>query len=506
MFRSLVFLKEEEIIKFDSKILEADVFVFDQNAALKFLNRTDKENSVLVDKLILNKKSLFVTINNLEIKSDYKALDQIDAKLINGVFLKNTTLKTLNKVTLKLREYEANLRIVFGSLSIISAIDSLEAFNATQKLSSYSRVVALYLDSESINRDLFIGNTNSLNEMEYLKEKIVIDNAKHDKFVIDSLENQEDDNIDYLRRIGFNGKAVNEASNIKRINASFSPNEEEISQALNIVNASYTAVIEKEKYAIYEGKKINQVNLKKARNILERAKTLGLFDKDIPPMVKKNKIVVKKNPPMKFYSFGEEVANAISHGFGVAFGIMMLALIVIKGISLSQVEYIVGGIIFGSAIILLYLASTIYHSLSLSVYAKQIFRRFDHSSIYILIAGSYTPFLLILLNDTKAVIVTVFMWIIAITGVVLKVFWINKFQKIHLGLYIALGWLPAMFFGANIMLLGPVGIALLVAGGLAYTIGVIFYALKLFKFTHMVWHLFCILGTLLHFLTVYIYL
>lgn len=506
MFRSVVFINEENIKNIDDNIFEADVFIVDQAIALKYLSKTVISDNDFFKKILSIHKLIYITMNNLEIKKDYKMLDMINGKLINGIFLKNTNLKSLNKFTLKLREYEANSKLVFGSLNIIASVDNLEAFSLVSKISNYARVIALYLDSVAINRDLFINNHNLSNEIHYLKERIVVENAKGDKYLIDSLENLDDKALDYLRKIGFSGKATNDYKNIKPVNNLFSPNKDEIAQALNITKASYQAFLNKEKYAIYEGKKISVVSLKKARNILEKAKYLGLLDQEIPPLVKKRKVVVKKAPPVKFYSLGEEIANAISHGFGALFGVIALVLLVIKGIETSKAEYIISGIIFGVAIILLYLASTIYHSLSLRTYAKQIFRRFDHTSIYVLIAGSYTPFLLVLLNDYKAVIVTIFMWVIAITGIVLKILWINKFQKIHLGLYIALGWLPAMFFGSNILNLGSIGLGLLIAGGVAYTVGVIFYALKLFKFTHMVWHLFCILGTVLHFVAVYVYL
>jgi hemolysin III len=318
---------------------------------------------------------------------------------------------------------------------------------------------------------------------------------------------EEVTNLDYLRSIGFGGKAISVPSQIEKINQVFSPSNEEIEASKTILDAQFFGTLQGQKVVVYAGKKLTTEKIQKARNTIRIANRLKLTDYEIPPMVKHKKIKKIKPAPTKFYSLGEEIANAITHGAGVVVGLVALILLMIKGINHPEnSRYLVSGIVFGISVILLYLMSTLYHSLPLKRSAKQVFRCFDHASIYVLIAGSYTPFILLLIDGPMAINVAIIMWGLAITGITMKVIWIKKFSKVHLALYIALGWLPVMFFMGNIAALGTIGLGLLIAGGLAYTVGVVFYALKLFKFTHMVWHLFCIIGTLFHFFAVILYL
>jgi hemolysin III len=126
-------------------------------------------------------------------------------------------------------------------------------------------------------------------------------------------------------------------------------------------------------------------------------------------------------------------------------------------------------------------------------------------TIYLLIAGSYTPFTLIAIGGTLGLTLCLILWISALIGLLMNVFWFGKFKIFHLMLYIGLGWIAIFYIKPIIASIGLYGTILLFAGGIAYTIGIIFYVLKLFKFTHMIWHLFVILGTILHFLSIYFY-
>lgn len=450
----------------------------------------------------------YIVIENLYPKIELKVLDQLDCKKIKGFFIKHAEESILNKMNLKLRELEANQKCAFGELSIIASIDTISSMERVSQIASYARVEALYVDLKSIMNDMLISKDAKLNHAHYIKEKIILDTAKYQKVMIDACDEIfSEELLSYVRQIGFSGVKVTCAEEATIANDLFKPSQDEITTSKAILDVEYETLLNGEKTIVYQGRKISDLMSKKARRILRDAQECNLFDGVIPPVIKRRKPQKIKPAPTKFYSLGEEIANAISHGAGAVLGIVALVFLIIKGMNvIDQPRYLVSGVIFACSIIMLYLMSTLYHSLPLKRSAKQVFRRFDHASIYVLIAGSYTPFILLLLEGSTGLYVALIMWLLAITGITLKVIWIKKFAKLHLALYIALGWLPVMFFIGEIGRLGNVGLGLLIAGGVSYTVGVIFYALKLFKFTHMVWHLFCIVGTLLHFLTVYIYL
>lgn len=450
----------------------------------------------------------YIIVNNLHPKDEIKSLEQLDCKAIKGFFIQNTDVAILNKMNLKLRELEANQKCAFGELSIIASIDTIASMEKVSQIASYARVEALYIDLQSIMSDMLISKDAKLNHAHYIKEKIILDTAKYQKVMIDACDEAfTEHSLTYLKQIGFGGVKVKSAEEAVFANALFKPSMDEITTSKAILDVEYETLLRGEKTVVYQGRKISDLLSKKARRILRDAQECNLFEGVIPPVIKRRKPQKVKPAPTKFYSLGEEIANAISHGAGAVLGIVALVFLIIKGMNaIDQPRYLVSGVIFACSIIMLYLMSTLYHSLPLKRSAKQVFRRFDHASIYVLIAGSYTPFILLLLEGSTGLYVALVMWFLALTGITLKVIWIKKFAKLHLALYIALGWLPVMFFIGEIGRLGNVGLGLLIAGGVSYTVGVIFYALKLFKFTHMVWHLFCIVGTLLHFLTVFFYL
>lgn len=201
----------------------------------------------------------------------------------------------------------------------------------------------------------------------------------------------------------------------------------------------------------------------------------------------------------KYFTLGEEIFNAILHGIGALLAIAGLVLITIRA---EGVQEIVGAVIFMSAAILLYLMSTLYHSFPKGT-TKNVFERFDHLAIYLLIAGTYTPFCLITLWDHNGLYLFLALWILAGIGVIFKSIWINRFVVMHVFIFLLMGW--AIVFQINNLDLAQGGMWLLISGGISYSIGTIFYVFPLFKFHHAIWHLFVLGGTITHFFAVYFY-
>lgn len=202
----------------------------------------------------------------------------------------------------------------------------------------------------------------------------------------------------------------------------------------------------------------------------------------------------------KEQSLGEELSNAISHGVGALLGILGLVLLLIKSTNAS--EY-VGSAIFGSSMIILYTMSCLYHAFPPGT-TKAVFKRFDHVSIYLLIGGTFAPIFLIALPSPLKWIMLAGQWAIIITGIVLKAVRVHKFQKLHIALFLILGWSGVFFI--NRLFAYPHSFWFILAGGVSYSIGVIFYALRPFKYSHFIWHFFVIGGTVLQFFAIYLYL
>jgi hemolysin III len=206
--------------------------------------------------------------------------------------------------------------------------------------------------------------------------------------------------------------------------------------------------------------------------------------------------------PMRAQSLGEELANAISHGSALLLSIAALPVLVVSAADRGDVDGIVAAAIFGSTMVLLYLASTLYHALP-DGRAKRVFRVFDHAAIYLLIAGTYTPFTLGVLKGSWGWTMFGVVWGLACAGVVLKSVAAHRFPILSLGLYLGMGWLVVFAADPLFTHVANDGIAWLVTGGLAYTFGVPFFALdKRVPYAHFVWHLFVIAGTFCHFVAV----
>jgi hemolysin III len=200
-------------------------------------------------------------------------------------------------------------------------------------------------------------------------------------------------------------------------------------------------------------------------------------------------------------SVGEEIANSVSHGVGAGLGIAGLVVLTIRAASTGSARSVVCCAIFGASIVLLYLSSTLYHSLG-HTRAHRVLRALDHGSIYLLIAGTYTPFTLIGLRGTLGWTLFAIVWACALAGVILKAFAAGRWGVLSTAMYLAMGW--ACIFTLKPMyhrLAHPV-LILLLAGGLCYSAGIPFYACRR-KYMHFLWHLWVLAGTICHFFSIW---
>ena len=200
----------------------------------------------------------------------------------------------------------------------------------------------------------------------------------------------------------------------------------------------------------------------------------------------------------------EELANAISHGIGIALGITGLVLLVVRAALYGDTWQVVSFSVYGTSLILLYLASTLYHGVQ-HQRAKEILRIFDHAAIYLLIAGSYTPFLLVSLRGPWGWSLFGVIWGLAVTGIIFKLIFGPKYEIVSTIFYLLMGWVVVIAIKPLIAALPPAGLAWLIAGGLAYTLGVIFFAWEKLPFHHAIWHGFVLLGSIFHFFAIFLH-
>ena len=198
----------------------------------------------------------------------------------------------------------------------------------------------------------------------------------------------------------------------------------------------------------------------------------------------------------------EEQLNAWTHGFGALMGIVGLILLILYT-NHSQWN-LFSVILYGFSIILLFSASTLYHSVK-GEKRKHYFRIIDHISIYVLIAGTYSPVTLITLNESLGWQLFWIVWAIAGFGLILKLFFTGKFEIFSTLLYLVMGWLIVFDFSSLSSIIGPNGVALLFAGGAFYTIGILFYATERIPYNHVIWHLFVLAGAISHYLMIFLY-
>jgi hemolysin III len=215
--------------------------------------------------------------------------------------------------------------------------------------------------------------------------------------------------------------------------------------------------------------------------------------------------MVKKPLIAQGYTLAEEIANSISHGIGLVFGIVGLLLLLGQAFDThASTLAITSYALYGGSMILLFLASTLYHAIP-HPRAKIWLKKFDHCAIYLLIAGTYTPFLLVGLDSPLARGLMVVIWGLALLGILFKLTIAHRFKVLSLVTYLAMGWLSLVVIYELAMRLSPGGITLLAVGGLIYSLGVIFYVCKRIPYNHAIWHGFVLGGSVCHFLAIYLY-
>lgn len=210
----------------------------------------------------------------------------------------------------------------------------------------------------------------------------------------------------------------------------------------------------------------------------------------------------------KKYTKKEEILNGVTHGIGVIFGIVALSILLYLAIKKGSVSEVVGFSIYGACIILMFLSSTLYHSFTIEK-VKMVLRVFDHSSIFLFIAGTYTPIVLLTLEGKLKVGMLVGVWTIALLGVLFKIFTFGKFDKfkaLSLLIYIGMGWIAIVPIKAIINATSINFFYWILGGGLLYTVGTIFYGIKKIPYNHAIWHLFVLAASVTHFLGIMFYL
>ncbi len=208
----------------------------------------------------------------------------------------------------------------------------------------------------------------------------------------------------------------------------------------------------------------------------------------------------------KIYSTGEEIFNSVTHGIGAGLAVAALVLLIIRAVFHApqelQAEYVVSWTIFGATLFILYMMSTLYHALT-PPRAKAVFAIFDHCAIYLLIAGTYTPFCIASLNGVIGWTLFGIIWGLAVLGITFYSIFGKKLRILSLLTYIAMGWLIVFAYKPMKEAIPQISLIFLILGGVAYTLGVIFYSMKKVKWMHPIWHLFVLAGSILHFFSVY---
>lgn len=200
--------------------------------------------------------------------------------------------------------------------------------------------------------------------------------------------------------------------------------------------------------------------------------------------------------------FKEELVNAITHGVGALLSVAGLITLMVVSFTGGDVWRMTSLTIYGASLTILYLASTLYHSFH-HPKTKHYLRIFDHSAIYVLIAGSYTPFALITLREHGGITLFFVMWGITLVGIVFKLFFVKRFNRLSTLLYIAMGWMALFVYEPFVNNMDTNGLYLVIAGGLIYTLGAVFFLWEKLPYNHSIWHLFVMGGSLCHFLAIY---
>ena len=203
------------------------------------------------------------------------------------------------------------------------------------------------------------------------------------------------------------------------------------------------------------------------------------------------------------FSKDEEIANAVSHMVGATLALISAVVLIMHGIKTKSAVVVTSFAIFGAGLVIMYTVSSIYHALHNNK-AKQVFQILDHSAIYILIAASYTPFLLLVVKSKAGYIIFFIQWLICIFGIAFKSLYVEKYVLFSTLLYIVMGWMIMFVWGDLIANISQQSLILLFIGGVLYTLGTIFYMWNWFKYHHFIWHIFVLLGSVSHFFAVYL--
>ena len=208
----------------------------------------------------------------------------------------------------------------------------------------------------------------------------------------------------------------------------------------------------------------------------------------------------------KRYSIGEEIFNSVTHGVGAGLAVAATVLLIVRAVLYAPADgrgfYVTSFAIFGASLVVLYLMSTLYHALT-PYGAKKIFAIFDHSSIYLLIAGTYTPFCLTTLRGSVGWMLFGIIWGLAVVGMTFYAIFGSRMRILSAITYVLMGWLVVFAFKPMVQNLNPLSLKLVLAGGVAYTVGCIFYAFNKIKWMHCIWHIFVMFGSVFHFFAVY---
>ncbi len=204
------------------------------------------------------------------------------------------------------------------------------------------------------------------------------------------------------------------------------------------------------------------------------------------------------------YSSYEELANSITHGIGILFAISGLGVLTGFASRFGTVWHVVSCSIYSGTMILMYTASTLYHAIPLPK-AKRVLRTLDHSTIFLFIAGTYTPFTLVSLNGPWGWSLFGTIWGLAVVGIIAEIFLLKKYRFLAVATYVVMGWVIVVAVKPMLAAVAPNGLLLLLAGGLFYTGGVVFYVWKSMPFNHAIWHVFVLAGTIFHFFAILLY-
>ncbi|MCP4357187.1 MAG: hemolysin III family protein [Chloroflexi bacterium] len=210
-------------------------------------------------------------------------------------------------------------------------------------------------------------------------------------------------------------------------------------------------------------------------------------------------------PKVGFYSFREELLNSVTHGAGAILAVVGLAVLVALALRYGDGWQVVSFTVYGGSLVFLYLASTLYHSVQ-RPQLKRVFRVLDHTAVYLLIAGTYTPFLMIKLRGSVGFTILAIVWGMALLGIAFKVLFIGRYEKWATLGYLLMGWMCVLAFKEMLHAIPPWGIFGIMLGGLFYTAGVIFYVWERIPYNHAIWHLFVMGGSAIHFFTVLLFL